>query len=164
MFKSIIIFFSMLLAIGCKTIEPKKEEIVEIPKKESKIKVIDYGVDSEIQSVNINGNKYYILGSDKNIENMTEEEVKSLSLVAPLIVSEESIKGIDGIVIKYYDIKIFLSEKNILGSTKVGLFEPQNRAWTIGEDKDRTKNIQLQLNNSIAGINIKRGSISLSYR
>ena len=94
---------------------------------------------------------------------MTEDEIKNSSLVAPLKITEETIKGIDGIVIKYYDVQIFLGEQNRFGNTKVGLFEPQNRAWTIGEDKKRNNEIELKLSNSTVTITIKRGSISLRY-
>ena len=135
--------------------EPLKED-------DSKDKTLKYGEDSEIQSIYINGKKYYVLSAD-NIEDMTEDEIKNSSLVAPLKITEETIKGIDGIVIKYYDVQIFLGEQNRFRNTKVGLFEPQNRAWTIGEDKKRNNEIELKLSNSTVTITIKRGSISLRY-
>ena len=179
MFKKIITFIIIVFTIGCKTVETtidnntetKKEEnknidenVEEISKKnEPKTEILEYGADSEIQSININGKKYYIL-NDNNIENMAENEVKKSSLVAPLKITEETIKGNNGIVIKYYDVQVFLEEKKRIGNAKVGLFEPQNRAWTIGEDKDRTKNdTTLKLNNATVSITIKRGSISLRY-
>lgn len=192
MFKKMITFIIILCTVGCRTLETAKESnnikdnnnkteinnnenndksetkennnIKEEPLKEddSKDKTLKYGEDSEIQSIYINGKKYYVL-SDDNIEDMTEDEIKNSSLVAPLKITEETIKGIDGIVIKYYDVQIFLGEQNRFRNTKVGLFEPQNRAWTIGEDKKRNNEIELKLSNSTVTITIKRGSISLRY-
>lgn len=192
MFKKMITFIIILCTVGCRTLETAKESnnikdnnnkteinnnenndksetkennnIKEEPLKEddSKDKTLKYGEDSEIQSIYINGKKYYVLSAD-NIEDMTEDEIKNSSLVAPLKITEETIKGIDGIVIKYYDVQIFLGEQNRFGNTKVGLFEPQNRAWTIVEDKKRNNEIELKLSNSTVTITIKRGSISLRY-
>ncbi|MBW5392476.1 hypothetical protein [Brachyspira pilosicoli] len=192
MLKKMITFIIILCTVGCRTLETAKESnnikdnnnkteinnnenndksetkennnIKEEPLKEddSKDKTLKYGEDSEIQSIYINGKKYYVLSAN-NIEDMTEDEIKNSSLVAPLKITEETIKGIDGIVIKYYDVQIFLGEQNRFGNTKVGLFEPQNRDWTIGEDKKRNNEIELKLSNSTVTITIKRGSISLRY-
>ena len=183
MLKKMITFIIILCTVGCRTLETAKDsnnikdnetEISEnnnkseakennnVKEETPKDEIIKYGSDSEIQSININGKKYYVLNAD-NIENMTEEEIKNSSLVAPLKITEETIKGNDGIVIKYYDVQIFLEKKNRIGATKVGLFEPQYRAWTIGEDKKRNNDIELKLSNSTVTITIKRGSISLRY-
>lgn len=180
MFKKIITIIIILCTVGCKTLETAKDsntmkdnkteiadksdvkENNEIKEETSKDEIVMYGSNSEIQSININGKKYYVLNAD-NIENMTEDEIKSSSLVAPLKITEETIKGNDGIVIKYYDVQIFLEKKNRIGATKVGLFEPQYRAWTIGEYKKRNNDIELKLSNSTVTITIKRGSISLRY-
>ena len=160
MFKKAMIFIIIVFAIGCKTVETtidnnaetKKEENKNIDdnaeetakKNESKIEVLEYGADSEIKAIDINDKKYYVLNAD-DIENMTEDEIKNSSLVAPLKITEETIKGNDGIVIKYYDVQIFLGKKNRFGATKVGLFEPQYRAWTVGEDKKRKNVVQYRI-------------------
>ncbi|TXJ41823.1 hypothetical protein [Brachyspira pilosicoli] len=182
MFKKIITIIIILCTVGCKTLETAKDsntmkdnkteiadnnksdvkENNEIKEETSKDEIVMYGSNSEIQSIYINGKKYYVLNAD-NIENMTENEIKNSSLVAPLKITEETIKGNDGIVIKYYDVQIFLEKKNRIGATKVGLFEPQYRAWTIGEYKKRNNDIELKLSNSTVTITIKRGSISLRY-
>ncbi|MEI0610899.1 hypothetical protein [Brachyspira pilosicoli] len=187
MFKKMITFIIILCTVGCRTLETAKDSnnikdnnnkteindksetkennnTKEEPLKEddAKEKIVKYGADSEIQSIYINEKKYYVLNAD-NLEDMTEDEIKNSSLVAPLKITEETIKGNDGIVIKYYDVQIFLGNKNRFGATKVGLFEPQNRAWTIGEDKNRNNDIELKLSNSTVTITIKRGSISLRY-
>ena len=178
MFKKAMIFIIIVFAIGCKTVETTIDNNAETKKKEnkniddnaeetakkneSKIEVLEYGADSEIKAIDINGKKYYVLNAN-DIENMTEDEIKNSSLVAPLKITEETIKGNDGIVIKYYDVQIFLGKKNRFGATKVGLFEPQYRAWTVGEDKKRNSDIELKLSNSTVSITIKRGSISLRY-
>ena len=177
MFKKVITLIIILFTVGCKTLETAKDDNNNIKdnnteinnnnennniEETSKDEIVKYGPDSEIQSIYINGKKYYVLNAD-NIENMTENEIKNSSLVAPLKITEETVKGNDGIVIKYYDIQIFLEKKNRLGATKAGLFEPQYRAWTIGEDKKRNNEIELKLSNSTVTITIKRGSISLRY-
>lgn len=174
MFKKVMTFIIVLFVIGCKTVETTIDNNTEIKKEEnnnaeetskkneSKIEVLEYGADSEIKSVNINGKKYYVLNAD-NVEDMSEKEIKNSSLVAPLKITEETIKGNDGIVIRYYDVQVFLSEKKRIGGAKVGLFEPQYKSWTIGEDKKRNNDIELKLSNSTVTITIKRGSISLRY-
>lgn len=167
----------MIVMVGCVTMQPKddaevkKEEVKkeEVKKEEtvtrddpSKMKVTVYGADKEVQAVEINGKTYYVLGG-KDVESMTEQEIKSASVVAPIKVTEENIKGVNGIVVTYYDVKIFLGKRSGLGTT-VGLFEPQKNDWTVGDDIDRSQAIQIKLSRGTAGpIDIKRGSISLSF-
>ena len=98
-------------------------------------------------------------------QNINEQNIKNISLVAPLKISEEIVKGYKGIVITYYDVKIFLGEKNFKRSLQVGLFEPQKNSWTVGNDTDRSQSIQLKLSDRSTGLmTIGRSSISLSYR
>ena len=167
----------MIVMVGCVTMQPKddaevkKEEVKkeEVKKEEtvtrddpSKMKVTVYGADKEVQAVEINGKTYYVLGG-KDVESMTEQEIKSASVVAPIKVTEENIKGVNGIVVTYYDVKVFLGKRTGTG-TIVGIFEPQKNDWTTGNDIDRSLSIQIKLSRNIAGpIDIKRGSISLAF-
>ena len=174
----------MSILVGCATVQPKdnntttKEDTVikddtskiEEDKKEEtitredtpKMKVTVYGADKEIQAVEINDKVYYVIGG-KDVENMTEAEIKKSSLVAPLKVTEETINGTKGIVVTYYDVKVFLGKRTGTG-TIVGIFEPQKDDWTTGNDLDRSLSIQIKLSRNIAGpIDIKRGSISLAF-
>lgn len=159
--------FIVISIAGCKTIESEiKEEqkpIVKEDKEETpKITIKEFGADREVLSVKIGNKTYYVLGKN-NTKNINEENIKNINLVAPLKISEESVKGFNGIVITYYDIKIFLGEKG--SSVKVGLFEPQKNSWTIGDDIDRSQSIQIKLaDNGVGLITIGRSSISLSYR
>jgi len=163
-----ILLIAALFFIGCETtkplqkdavIEPNNEPIVEEEEK-VKIKIERYGTDGEVLSVKLNDKTYYILGSGF-AEGMDEEKIKNLSLQAPLKISEESVKGNRGIVITYYDVKIFLADNG----NKVGLFEHQKNSWTIGDDMDRSSKIEIKLSaNSTGVISIRRSSISLSYR
>lgn len=106
---------------------------------------------------------YYVLGKNSS-QNINEQNIKNISLVAPLKISEEIVKGHKGIVITYYDVKIFLGEKSS-NEVKVGLFEPQKNSWTVGNDTDRSQSIQLKLSDRSTGLmTIGRSSISLSYR
>lgn len=168
MFRNILIIFAIIFLAGCKTVSEIPEKIEEpepaIEKKEEEPKIIikEYGADGEVFSVKINDKTYYVLGRN-NPQNINENNIKNLSLVAPLKITEETIKGNKGIVITYYDVKIFLGEKG--AGVKVGLFEPQKNAWTIGDDIDRSQSIQIKLaDNGIGLITIGRSSISLSYR
>ncbi|CRF35067.1 hypothetical protein BRSU_2409 [Brachyspira suanatina] len=141
--------------------EDKKEETItreDTPKR----KVTVYGADKEVQAVEINDKVYYVIGG-KDVENMTDAEIKSSSLVAPLKVTEETVNGSRGIVVTYYDVKVFLGKRSGTG-TIVGIFEPQKNDWTTGNDIDRSLSIQIKLSRNIAGpIDIKRGSISLAF-
>ena len=167
MFRNILIVISVLFIFGCKTIEPppQKEETKSPVKEEEppKIKIKEYGADSEVLSVTIGDKIYYILGKNSS-QNINEQNIKNISLVAPLKISEETVKGYKGIVITYYDVKIFLGEKSS-SEVKVGLFEPQKNSWTVGNDNDRSQSIQLKLSERSTGLmTIGRSSISLSYR
>jgi len=165
MFRNILIIFAIIFLAGCKTVSEIPEKIEEPEpaiKEEPKIIIKEYGADGEVFSVKINDKTYYVLGRN-NPQNINENNIKNLSLVAPLKITEETIKGNKGIVITYYDVKIFLGEKG--AGVKVGLFEPQKNAWTIGDDIDRSQSIQIKLaDNGIGLITIGRSSISLSYR
>ena len=68
--------------------EVKKEETVTRDDP-SKMKVTVYGADKEVQAVEINGKTYYVLGG-KDVESMSEQEIKSASVVAPIKVTEEN--------------------------------------------------------------------------
>ena len=165
MFRNILIIFAVIFISGCRTvteIPEKKEETEPVIKEEPKIIIKEFGADGEVLSVKINDKTYYVLGKN-NPQNINEQNIKNLSLVAPLKITEETTKGNKGIVITYYDVKIFLGEKG--AGVKVGLFEPQKNAWTIGDDIDRTQSIQIKLaDNGIGLITVGRSSISLSYR
>lgn len=167
---TIFIVFIVISIAGCKTIESEiKEEQKPIVKEDKedkeetpKITIKEFGADREVLSVKIGNKTYYVLGKN-NTKNINEENIKNINLVAPLKISEETVKGFNGIVITYYDIKIFLGEKG--SSVKVGLFEPQKNSWTIGDDIDRSQSIQIKLaDNGVGLITIGRSSISLSYR
>ena len=167
MIKKTITSILLMFIIGCTTTKEqmqtteKKEEEKVIKKEDSKVK--SYGKNKEIQAVTINGKDYYAIGG-KNIEKLSEDEIKKMSIVAPLKVQEDTIKGIRGIIITYYDVKIFLGSSSGNG-TKVGLFEPQYNAWTVGNDSDDSQDIEVSLSQkSKAIISIRRSSISLSYR
>ena len=171
MFKNILIIFATILFFaGCKTISEIPEKIEESTpttekkeEEESKIIIKEYGADGEVFSVKINDKIYYVLGKNSS-QNINEQNIKNISLVAPLKISEEIVKGYKGIVITYYDVKIFLGEKSS-SEVKVGLFEPQKNSWTVGNDTDRSQSIQLKLSDSSTGLmTIGRSSISLSYR
>lgn len=169
MFRNIFIIVVVFL-VGCKTIEIPKEEPPAVDNKEKKaekeepkITIKEYGADREVLSVKIEDKIYYTIGNRNNIDNINEQNIKNITLAAPLRISEETVKGYKGIVITYYDVKIFLGERGT--GVKVGLFEPQKNAWTIGDDADRSQSIQLKLSgNSTGVITIGRSSISLSYR
>ncbi|WP_295160606.1 hypothetical protein [uncultured Brachyspira sp.] len=169
MFKKILIALSLIIMItGCETIPEKdNKNNTEIKEKDivredpSKMKVTAYGADKEVQAVEINDKVYYIIGG-KDPENMTEQEVKKLSLAAPLKIAEETVKGIKGIVVSYYDVKVFLGRRTGI-NTSVGIFEPQKNDWTIGSDLNRSLLIQIKLPRSTSSIDIKRGSISLGF-
>lgn len=163
MIRNVLIILSIIFIAGCKTIEPKKEEPKPIVKEEApKIIIKEFGADKEVLSVKIENKTYYVLGKS-DIKNINEENIKNINLVAPLKISEETVKGFNGIVITYYDIKIFLGESGT--SIKAGLFEPQKNSWTIGDDIDRSQSIQIRLSdNGIGLITVGRSSISLSYR
>lgn len=166
MLKNILIVLPIIFIAGCKTIEPKEEEIKpvvkEVKEEEPKIIIREFGADREVLSVKIENKTYYVLGKN-NTKNISEENIKNLNLVAPLKISEETVKGCSGIVITYYDVKIFLGESG--SSVKVGLFEPQKNSWTIGDDIDRSQSIQIKLSdNGVGLITVGRSSISLSYR
>ena len=173
----------MSILVGCVTMQPKdnntttkdnavtkddtannedKKEDTITREDTTKMKVTVYGADKEIQAVEINDKVYYVIGG-KDVESMSEQEIKSASVVAPIKVTEENVKGVNGIVVTYYDVKIFLGKRSGLGTT-VGLFEPQKNDWTVGDDIDRSQAIQIKLSRGTAGpIDIKRGSISLSF-
>lgn len=174
MFKKFFIAVSSIFVIvSCATMQTKEEtKITENSSKEEektitredtpKMKVTVYGADKEVQAVELDGKTYYVIGG-KDVENMSEQEIKSASLSAPLKITEQTVRGNRGIVIVYYDVKIFLGKKGTVGTT-VGLFEPQKNDWTLGDDIDRTQSIQIKLSRGTAGpIAIKRGSISLTY-
>lgn len=168
MFRNILILFSIVFISSCKTITEipekpeKKEEPAPVVKEEPKITIKEYGADGEVLSVKIDDKNYYVLGKN-NPQNINEQNIKNLSLVAPLKIAEETVRGNKGIVITYYDVKIFLGEKG--AGVKVGLFEPQKNAWTVGDDIDRSQSIQIKLaDNGIGLITVGRSSISLSYR
>lgn len=170
MLKKFLITVGLIMTImGCETMKPKddtpdkdqKEETV-VREDVTRMKVTVYGADKEVQAVEINDKVYYVIGG-KDVEDMTEDEIKRSSLVAPLKVTEETVKGIRGIVVTYYDVKIFLGRRSGIGTT-VGIFEPQKNDWTTGNDIDRSLSIQIKLSRNIAGpIDIKRGSISLAF-
>ena len=166
MFRNILIIFAVIFISGCRTvteIPEKKEEPAPVVKEEPKIIIKEFGADGEVLSVKINDKTYYVLGKN-NPQNINEQNIKNLSLVAPLKISEEIVKGYKGIVITYYDVKIFLGEKSS-SEVKVGLFEPQKNSWTVGNDTDRSQSIQLKLSDRSTGLmTIGRSSISLSYR
>ncbi|TKZ36016.1 hypothetical protein [Brachyspira catarrhinii] len=169
MFRNILILFFIVFLSSCKTITEiqEKEETtpaIEEKKEEEKPKITikEYGADGEVLSVKIDDKTYYVLGKN-NPQNINEQNIKNLSLVAPLKIAEETVRGNKGIVITYYDVKIFLGEKG--AGVKVGLFEPQKNAWTVGDDIDRSQSIQIKLaDNGIGLITVGRSSISLSYR
>lgn len=168
MFRNIFIVISVLFIFSCKTIEipPQEEEPKPAVKKEEeppKIKIKEFGADNEVLCVTIEDKIYYVLGKNSS-QNINEQNIKNISLVAPLKISEEIVKGYKGIVITYYDVKIFLGEKSS-SEVKVGLFEPQKNSWTVGNDTDRSQSIQLKLSDRSTGLmTIGRSSISLSYR
>lgn len=170
MLKNIFIVFAFIFyLISCKTIIPKDDSpLVQdnkvIKEDPNKAKVIaSYGQDNEVQAVEINNKTYYIIGG-KNVEKMSEEEIKTYSLTSPLKITEENVKGYNGIVIAYYDIKIFLSKKSSSGAI-VGLFEPQRNDWSLGNDNDRSQSIQIKLQKYTAGpITINKRSISLAFQ
>lgn len=140
----------------------KEEENSIIREDTTQKKVTVYGADKEVQAVEIDGKTYYVIGG-KDVENMSDQEIKSASLSSPLKITEQTVKGNRGIVIVYYDVKIFLGKKGAVGTT-VGLFEPQKNDWTLGDDIDRSQSIQIKLSRGTAGpIAIKRASISLTY-
>ena len=173
----------MSILVGCVTMQPKdnntttkdnavtkddtannedKKEDTITREDTTKMKVTVYGADKEIQAVEINDKVYYVIGG-KDVEDMTEAEIKKSSLVAPLKVTEETINGTKGIVVTYYDVKVFLGRRTGTGTT-VGIFEPQKNDWTTGNDIDRSLSIQIKLSRNIAGpIDIKRVSISLAF-
>lgn len=173
--KILIAFVLMMMIIGCETLQPKNDKITKDDtsnedKKEETItredkpkrKVTVYGADKEVQAVEMNDKTYYVIGG-KNTEDMTDAEIKNSSLVAPLKITEETINGTRGIVVTYYDVKVFLGKRTGIG-TIVGIFEPQKNDWTTGNDIDRSLSIQIKLSRNIAGpIDIKRGSISLAF-
>ena len=182
MFKKILIAaLSMLFMVGCVTMQPKddsteavkddtdKKEEIEDKKEEtvtreepSKMKVTVYGADKEIQAVELNDKVYYVIGG-KDVEDMSEQEIRNSSIVAPLKVTESTVNGTRGIIVTYYDVKVFLGRRTG-NNTTVGIFEPQKDAWTTGDDIDRSQAIQIKLSRGIAGpIDIKRGSISLAF-
>ncbi|WP_297208247.1 hypothetical protein [uncultured Brachyspira sp.] len=178
MFKRFLIaVISMFVILSCETMQPTEDKKTSdnisktasedkegsITREEApKMKATIYGADKEVQAVELDGKTYYVIGG-KDIENMSEQEIKSSSLVAPLKITEETIKGNRGIVIVYYDIKIFLGKKGVTGTT-VGIFEPQKNDWTFGDDIDRSQSIQVKISKGTAGpIDIKRASISLTY-
>ncbi|ANN63814.1 hypothetical protein OFR22_07055 [Brachyspira hyodysenteriae] len=178
MFKKLFIVVGLMSVLaGCETMQPKNNDTIvkndnssnEDKKEETitredtpKMKVTVYGADKEIQAVEINDKTYYVIGG-KDVENMTEADIKKSSLVAPLKVTEETINGTRGIVVTYYDVKVFLGKRTGTG-TIVGIFEPQKNDWTTGNDLDRSLSIQIKLSRNIAGpIDIKRGSISLAF-
>ncbi|EKV57956.1 hypothetical protein [Brachyspira hampsonii] len=174
--KFFIVAGLVTILLGCATMQSKdnntltKDNTTNEDKKEDtitredtpKMKVTVYGADKEIQAVEINEKVYYVIGG-KDVENMTEADIKKSSLVAPLKVTEETINGTKGIVVTYYDVKVFLGKRTGTG-TIVGIFEPQKNDWTTGNDIDRSLSIQIKLSRNIAGpIDIKRGSISLAF-
>ena len=178
MIKKIFIAVVLMgILVGCVTMQPKDNNTVtkddsvnNEDKKEdtitredtTKMKVTVYGADKEVQAVEINDKVYYVIGG-KDVENMTEAEIKKASLVAPLKVTEETINGTKGIVVTYYDVKVFLGRRTGTGTT-VGIFEPQKNDWTFGDDIDRSQSIQVKISKGTAGpIDIKRASISLTY-
>ncbi|WP_300368229.1 hypothetical protein [Brachyspira sp.] len=173
MLKKVLMTVSLIcMLMGCATVKPKNDNVRKDDnedKKETitredlpKMKVTVYGADKEVQAVEINDKVYYVIGG-KDVEEMSEDDIKRASLVAPLKVTEETVNGSRGIVITYYDVKIFLGRRFGVGTT-VGIFEPQKNAWTTGNDIDRSLSIQIRLSRNIAGpIDIKRGSISLAF-
>lgn len=173
MLKKVLIQVILIcIMISCYTVKPKDDNVVKNNNENregnitrddpAKMKVTVYGADKEVQAVEINDKVYYVIGG-KNAENMSEDEIKRSSITAPLKVTEDTVNGFKGIIITYYDVKIFLG-RNSGTATTVGIFEPQKNAWTTGNDLDRSLSIQIKLSRNIAGsIDIKRGSISLTY-
>ena len=103
MFRNIFIVISVLFIFSCKTIEipPQKEEPKPTVKKEEeppKIKIKEFGADNEVLCVTIGDKIYYVLGKNSS-QNINGQNIKNISLVAPLKISEEMVKGYKGIVI-----------------------------------------------------------------
>ena len=102
MFRNIFIVISVLFIFSCKTIEipPQEEPKPTVIKEEEppKIKIKEFGADNEVLCVTIGDKIYYVLGKNSS-QNINEQNIKNISLVAPLKISEEMVKGYKGIVI-----------------------------------------------------------------
>lgn len=165
-----LLIITVVISISCNTMaangkntKPESEPNEKV--EEIKSDVTYYGRDNEVQLFNIEGKDYYILGGN-DVHKMDIKEIKASSINTSIIkVNKETINGKNGITLKYYDIKIFLEEKNPDGTTLVGIYEPQKSAWTLGEDISKSvKSISIKLSKGTAGpITINPSSISMSY-
>lgn len=129
----------------------------------ARIKKSSFGGDKEIQAYVLDNKVYYMLNIDKNI---LDKDIGLYSIDTNRVNAKEvTIDGIDGIVLTFYDIKIFLEETKSSCNTRVGIFEPSSNRWIIGYDKNRDVNaIGFTYNKEEIGpVIINRSSISRAY-
>lgn len=171
LYKIVATILISVILTACNTMPNSKNTIpLQIEKTDTigenkKNNVISYGRDDEVQFLAVDGKEYYVLGGNK-INEMTANEIKASSINTSRVkVNESTLNGKKGIILTYFDIKIFIQEKQTIGITTVGIYEPQKSDWTFGEDMDRSsKSIKIKLPRGIAGpITINTTSISMTY-
>lgn len=167
----VLCLIMILFVVSCITHPlPKptpKPDIVVVETVEPKNKdIYSFGSDKEVQIYILDDKVYYLLGIDKDIKYVSSNDLQIFAINTNTVnVSEVSIDGIDGIILSYYDIKIFLEQTKQLGSTRVGVFEPKSNSWSIGYDKNRDNNaIEFPYSNqNIGPVVINISSISRAY-
>ncbi len=130
------------------------------------IKRYSFGGDEEIQVYEEDNKLYYLLNTNKDIRDISSEDLKQYSIDTNRVnIKNATIQGASGIVLTFYDVKVFLEKTKSSSRTKVGVFEPASNKWIIGYDKDRDKNSMVFIyeEDEIGPITIKRSGISRAY-
>jgi len=125
-----------------------------------------FGEDEEIQAYVLNGKIYYLVNTNKDIKYISDRDIKLYSVdTNRMNIKETTINGIDGIVLTFYDVKVFLEKTKYSGKARVGIFEPSSNRWLIGNDRNRDKNI-IEFSygdEEIGPVIINKSSISRAY-
>ena len=131
------------------------------------VKRYSFGGDEEVQVYEVDNKLYYLVNTNKDIKDISYQDLKLYSIDANRVnIKKTTIEGADGIVLTFYDIKVFLEKtKSSSSRTKVGVFEPSSSKWIIGYDKDRDKNSMgfIYDGDEIGPITINRSGISRAY-
>ena len=130
------------------------------------IKRYSFGGDEEIQVYEADNELHYLLNTNKDTKDISSEDLKKYAIDTNRVTIENAtIQGVNGIVLTFYDIKVFLEKTKSSSRTKVGIFEPSSNKWIMGYDKNRDKNSMdfIYDDEQIGPITIKRSGISRAY-
>lgn len=165
--KFLFLHLLMLTIVSCASADTKGllNQNIENIKEDSK-KIKSYGNNKEIQAYTLNGKNYYLLGLKDSASKLSESEIKKAIINTNSVkIKEATIEGSKGVIVTYYDIKLFLEENKAYGKSKVGIFELYNNSWVMGYNESKESNtIEIKNDGKIIGpIVINFGSISRAY-